>query len=74
MGNALWRGEPLDHAARSRILALFRLTIADRARVEPRAAGHPVYLFLAMTPDNRLRLKPQNLITGLPLAAAAEAA
>ena len=74
MGNALWRGEPLDHAARSRILALFRLTIADRARVEPRAAGHPVYLFLAMTPDNRLRLKPQNLITGLPLTAAVEAA
>ena len=74
IGNALWRGEPLDHAARSRILALFRLTIADRARVEPRAAGHPVYLFLAMTPDNRLRLKPQNLITGLPLTAAVEAA
>ncbi len=74
IGNALWRGEPVDEETQSRILALFRLGIADRARVEPRAAGHPVYLFLAMTPDKRLRLKPQNLITGLPLAAAVEAA
>jgi hypothetical protein len=27
----------------------------------------PVYLILAMTPDGELRLKPQNLVTGLPL-------
>jgi hypothetical protein len=74
IGNALWRGEPLDDDARSRVLALFRLTIADQARVEPRAAGRPVYLFLAMTPDRMLRLKPQNLITGLPLTAAVQAA
>ncbi|MDQ4061773.1 MAG: DUF6352 family protein [Pseudomonadota bacterium] len=74
IGNALWRGEPVDEETQSRILALFRLTIPDRARVEPRAAGHPVYLFLAMTPDRMLRLKPQNLIMGLPLTAAARAA
>ncbi len=74
IGNALWRGEPVDEETQSRILALFRLTIPDRARVEPRAAGHPVYLFLAMTPDRMLRLKPQNLITGLPLTAAVRAA
>ena len=74
IGNALWRGEPLDDATQSRMLALFRLAISDRARVEPQAAGRPVYLFLAMTPERTLRLKPQNLITGLPLRAAVPAA
>jgi hypothetical protein len=29
-------------------------------------ADDAVYLFLAMTSDKLLRLKPQNLLTGLP--------
>jgi hypothetical protein len=29
--------------------------------------GEPVYLLAAMTPDETLRLKPQNLVTGLPI-------
>ena len=29
--------------------------------------GEPVYLILAMTPDKLLRMKPQNLVTGLPI-------
>jgi hypothetical protein len=32
------------------------------------AKGEPIYLILAMTPDRTLRMKPQNLVTGLPLA------
>jgi hypothetical protein len=32
-------------------------------------AGKPVYLGLAMTSDQVLRLKPQNLLLNLPLAA-----
>ena len=31
--------------------------------------GEPVYLILAMTADKLLRLKPQNLVTGLPVRA-----
>jgi hypothetical protein len=31
------------------------------------ATGEPIYLLLAMTPDGLLRMKPQNLITGLPV-------
>ena len=31
------------------------------------AGGEPIYLLLAMTPDGLLRMKPQNLITGLPI-------
>ena len=29
--------------------------------------GDPVYLILAMSPDKVLRMKPQNLLTGLPV-------
>jgi hypothetical protein len=69
LGNALWTGETVDADALARVLALFRLTAADPGRLDPRAAGHPIYLILAMTPDRVVRLKPQNLITGLPVAA-----
>ena len=31
------------------------------------ASGKPVYLILAMSPDRMLRMKPQNLLTGLPI-------
>jgi hypothetical protein len=73
IGNALWSGESEDDA-QSRVLALFRLTFPDQTHVEPRAAGYPVYLLLAMTADKIVRMKPQNLIMGLPLAAGAQAA
>jgi hypothetical protein len=33
----------------------------------PRVAGRPVYLILGMTPNRIVRLKPQNLVIGLPL-------
>ena len=72
IGNALWRGERSD-AELSRVLALFRMTLPEEPRVDPRAAGHPVYLLLAMDGDKQVRLKPQNLVTGLPLRAQAAA-
>jgi hypothetical protein len=74
IGNALWTGNTVDEDAQSRVLALFRLTFPDQAHVDPRAAGHPVYLLLAMTPDKMVRLKPQNLIMGLPVTTGAQAA
>ena len=37
-------------------------------------AGIPVYLLLAMSEDRHVRMKPQNLIVGLPVAADARAA
>jgi hypothetical protein len=74
IGNALWSGNPVDEEAQSRILSLFRLTFADETYVEPHAAGHPVYCLLAMTPDKIVRVKPQNLIMGLPVKSTARAA
>lgn len=68
IGNALWRGEALDEATRERVIAVFSLTFADPAQVDPRVGERPVYLLLAMSPDKTVQLKPQNLIVGLPLA------
>ena len=66
LGNLMWRGGRLTEEEEGRILALFRLTFEDGAPVIPEVAGHPVYLIMAMTQDRHLRLKPQNLIAGLP--------
>jgi hypothetical protein len=58
IGDALWKGEDLDEKTRSRVVGLFRLELVG---------GDPVYLILAMTADKVLRMKPQNLLTGLPV-------
>lgn len=70
IGNALWAGKAVPPDLMSRVLALFRLDILDEARVAPEARGRPVYLIMAMTEDRHLRMKPHNLVTGLPLLAA----
>jgi hypothetical protein len=67
IGDMLWNGDELDEADRTRVVGLFRLTFRDPSVVQDRLAGEPVYLILAMTPDMILRMKPQNLITGLPI-------
>jgi hypothetical protein len=68
IGNALWAGEPVEAATQQRMLALFRLDFARPCDTLDRVAGHPVYLILAMGADRRVRMKPQNLVLGLPLA------
>ena len=68
IGDTLWQGEELDQAARERIIGLYRLNVRDADMVLDTAKGEPIYLILAMTPDRMLRMKPQNLVTGLPLA------
>jgi len=67
IGDALWRGEDIDETARSQVVGLFRLTFRDAAAMSENVSGAPVYLILAMTPDKVLRMKPQNLLTGLPV-------
>ena len=74
IGNALWNGDALDASAAERIVALMRLTIADTRLVDERVGSRPVYLILAMGADRVVRLKPQNLVVGLPLAPAANVA
>jgi hypothetical protein len=69
--NQLWQGRTIDDARRAQLLSLFRLEFRDPDDMLPRVRGRPVYLGLAMTAARRLRLKPQNLLVNLPLAAAA---
>jgi hypothetical protein len=71
IGNALWRGERLERDVTERIVALMRLSFEDARLVDERVGDKPVYLILAMGADKVVRLKPQNLVAGLPLAAAA---
>jgi Family of unknown function (DUF6352) len=68
IGDALWRGAELDEEARQRIVGLYRLTFPDPEVVLEKAKGEPIYLILAMTADRTLRMKPQNLVVGLPIA------
>ncbi|MFA6966729.1 DUF6352 family protein [Bosea sp. (in: a-proteobacteria)] len=68
IGNALWTGESVGEEALSRVLALYTLTLPAEVPALPAARGKPIYLVMAMTPDRLLRLKPQNLVAGLPLA------
>jgi hypothetical protein len=67
LGDRLWQGDEIDDDTMRRVCGLFRLTMPDDARIIERVRGEPVYLILAMTEDNRIRMKPQNLAVGLPL-------
>ena len=51
----------------ARVVGLFRLTFRNPADIIEEIRGEPVYLLAAMTADGMLRLKPQNLISGLPV-------
>ena len=67
IGDMLWHGEDIDEATMARVVGLFRLNFRDPAVMLDRVRGEPVYLILAMTSDKTIRMKPQNLLTGLPV-------
>ena len=69
--NALWRGEEVEPGTFRRMLALFRLDFDDPAAMRADIAGKPVYLALSMNETGVVRMKPQNLLLNLPLAARA---
>lgn len=65
IGNTLWAGKDPGAGAMERIVALFSLALPEIKEV----AGRPIYLILAMTPGQLVRMKPQNLLVGLPAVA-----
>ena len=67
IGDALWNGDELDEAARELVFGLYRLNFADDTEIIEKARGAPTYLIAATSSDRMVRLKPQNLITGLPV-------
>lgn len=66
--NDLYNRADVDEERMGRLLCLFELTFTNPADMRPAIAGRPVYLAMAMDPDSRLKLKPQNLLLNLPLA------
>jgi hypothetical protein len=67
IGDMLWNGEPVDEATMARVVGLFSLSFRDPSVVLDKVKGEPIYLLLAMTGDKTIRMKPQNLATGLPI-------
>ncbi len=67
--NDLYQQNEIDDERLGRLLSLFRLTFDDDGDMRPDIAGRPVYLGLCIGANGRLRLKPQNLLVNLPLAA-----
>ena len=66
--NALWEGRDLTEGEAESIVALYRMEIADQDAVVEAVRGEPVWLGLAMDGD-RIVVKPQNLLTNMPLKA-----
>jgi hypothetical protein len=66
--NDLYRGEAADAERLRRLIGLFRLDFANPEEMRADVAGKPVYLGLAMSAEQTLKLKPQNLLINLPLA------
>lgn len=65
--NALYNGEEPEEEDLRQIIGLYRLNFLNPDVVEERLAGKPVYLGLAMTKDGYFKMKPQNLLTNMPL-------
>ena len=65
--NDLYENRDVEANRVARMLSLFRLEFANVADMRADVAGKPVYLGLAMTAENQLKLKPQNLLVNLPL-------
>lgn len=67
--NDLYLGHEVAPERLQRLISLFRLRFDDPLQMRVDLQGKPVYLGLAMTADGLLKLKPQNLLINLPLAA-----
>jgi hypothetical protein len=64
--NELWAGTQLEPGRLRNILALFELRFDDPAAMRGDVRGRTVYLGLSCQ-DGVVRMKPQNLLTSLPL-------
>ncbi|MEX2199178.1 MAG: DUF6352 family protein [Burkholderiales bacterium] len=65
--NELWTGSQVDAGRMRNIVALFSMQFADPALMRESVAGRPVYLALSVNEAQVVRMKPQNLLTNLPL-------
>ena len=68
MLNEIYNGGEVEEERMKRVIGLFRVDFRDPVVMQPEVAGAPVFLGLAAAVDGTLRMKPQNLLTNLPLA------
>jgi hypothetical protein len=64
--NELWAGNEVEQGRMRNVLALFALAFDDPAAMRRDIAGRTVYLALSAE-EGVVRMKPQNLLTNLPL-------
>jgi hypothetical protein len=64
--NELWAGRQIEQGRMRNILAIFALRFDDPAAMRADIRGRSVYLALSCE-DGVVRMKPQNLLTNLPL-------
>lgn len=65
--NDLYNDVEVDEPRLARLVSLFRLEFAEPSLMLQHIAGRSVYLGMAITQGNVLRIKPQNLLLNLPL-------
>lgn len=65
--NALYNGEAVSDDETMKFLALYRLEFLDQNDVLDTMQGKNVYLGLAMNSERTFIMKPQNLLSNLPL-------
>ena len=66
--NDLWHGKQVDNGRLQRLISLYRMDFADFSAMRRDIAGRTVYLALSMDRDGVVRMKPQNLLTNLPIS------
>jgi hypothetical protein len=66
--NDLYQGREVEPERMERLLCLFKLTFDEPNAMLAEVRGKPVYLAMAVDANQRLKLKPQNLLINLPLA------
>lgn len=65
--NSLYQGSVSFDPTTTPLAGLFSLTFLNRNDADPALEGKPVYLGLAVNGQNEIKMKPQNLLTNLPL-------
>ncbi|HEX9185162.1 MAG TPA: DUF6352 family protein [Burkholderiales bacterium] len=65
--NELWSGAAVEEGRMRNILALFGMQFEEPAAMRADIAGRTVYLALSANAEQEVRMKPQNLLTSLPL-------
>jgi len=65
--NKLYQGEIEFNPTTTPLAGLFSLTFLNRNEAEEGLGDKPVYLGLALDAKKEIKLKPQNLLTNLPV-------